>query len=220
LLCGRRADTDELDLCAGCEADLPANQPACEVCAEHLPGNDCQARVCGACLRQPPPFQKSLVPFRYAYPLDHLVRGLKFRGELPCGRVLGELFARHVLAREEALPEAIIPVPLAARRYRERGYNQASELAVSIQRVARVVVRSDLVVRRRETAEQAGLNRKMRRKNVRGAFAVTAALLPPHIAILDDVVTTGSTVSELAKVLRRAGAQRVEVWAIARAGRE
>jgi ComF family protein len=161
-----------------------------------------------------------MVPFRYAYPLDHLVRGLKFRKELPCGRVLGELFARRLLVREEALPEAIIPVPLAARRYRERGYNQASELAVSIQRVTRMAVRSDLVVRLRETAEQAGLNRKMRRRNVRGAFAVTALLIPPHIALLDDVVTTGSTVSELAKVLRRAGAQRVEVWAIARAGRD
>lgn len=173
-------------------------------------------RVCGECLRDPPPFGSSCVPYRYAYPLDHLVRGLKFRNELACGRVLGELFARCVLARGEQLPEAIVPVPLAPRRYRERGYNQASELALAIRRVTGSAVKTDVVIRQRETAEQAGLDRKARRKNVRGAFTAVAPLRARSVAILDDVVTTGSTVRELAAVLQQAGAEQVAVWAIAR----
>jgi ComF family protein len=202
-------------MCRDCAADLSRNEPACSVCAEPLPAAY-EPRVCGACLRNPPPFESSFVPYRYAYPLDHLVQGLKFRHELPCGRVLGQLFAACLLARGAPLPHAIVPVPLALRRYRQRGYNQAIELALSIRRVTGVAVQSDIATRQRETAEQAGLDRKARRRNVTGAFAVVAPLQAQHIAILDDVVTTGSTVRELADGLRRAGAQRIEVWAIAR----
>src|SRR5262245_27865793 len=132
LLCGRSGAGD-IDLCSDCVADLPRNEPACVICAEPLPPN-AAARACGECLQDPPPFIRSFVPYRYAYPLDHLVRGLKFRNELACGRVLGELFSRRVLACGAPLPEVIVPVPLAPRRYRERGYNQASELALAIRR--------------------------------------------------------------------------------------
>jgi ComF family protein len=215
VLCSRPARG--LDICTACEADLPTNDYACTVCAQSLPVS-VESRVCGACLRHPPPFARSFVPFHYAYPLDHLVRGLKFRHELACGRVLGELFARRVLALGVPVPQLIVTVPLAPRRFRERGYNQASELALPIRRLTHVPVRTDIVIRQRETAEQAGLDRKARRKNVRHAFAVVAPLPARHVAILDDVVTTASTVSELAKVLRRAGAERIEVWAVARAG--
>lgn len=215
LLCGRSGGGD-IDLCGDCVADLPGNDSACSVCAEPLPSGAGVVRVCGECLRDPPPFSSSFVPYRYAYPLDHLVRGLKFRNELACGRLLGELFSHCVLARGAPLPEVIVPVPLAPRRYRQRGYNQASEVALAIRRVTGVAVRTDVVIRQRETAEQAGLDRKARRKNVRGAFAVVAPLRARSVAILDDVVTTGSTARELASVLQQAGAERVAVWAIAR----
>lgn len=214
ILCGGGGDVG-IDLCRDCAADLPRNETACVVCAEPLSGA-CPPQVCGACLCDPPPFCSSFVPFRYAYPLDHLVRGLKFRNELACGSVLGQLFARCLLARGEPLPDAIIPVPLAPRRYRQRGYNQASELALSIRRFTGVAVMSDVAIRERETAEQAGLDRKARRRNVSGAFATVAPLHARHVAILDDVVTTGSTVRELAEALRHAGAEQVAVWAIAR----
>jgi ComF family protein len=214
LLCGAAGEED-IDLCHDCAADLSRNEPACSVCAEPLPAAS-GPRVCGACLRDPPPFASSFVPFRYTYPLDHLVQGLKFRNELACGRALGQLFAVSLLARGAPLPEAIIPVPLALRRYRQRGYNQAIELALSIRRVTGLAVRSDVAIRQRETAEQAGLDRKARRCNVTGAFAIVTPLRERHIAILDDVVTTGSTARELAAVVRQAGAERIEVWAIAR----
>jgi ComF family protein len=214
LLCGR-AGRGDIDLCSDCVAGLPRNDPACTICAEPLPSGGV-TRPCGECLRDPPPFVSSVVPYRYAYPLEHLVRGLKFRNDLACGRVLGELFSRHVPARGESLPEAIVPVPLAPPRYRQRGYNQAVEVALAVRRCTGVPVRTDVVIRQRETAEQAGLDRKARRKNVRGAFAAVAPLRARSVAILDDVVTTGSTVRELASVLRQAGAQSVAIWAIAR----
>jgi ComF family protein len=218
VLC-RQSGQEGLDLCLACAGDLPANDFACRVCAEPLP-TSASDLVCGACLRRSPPFGTSFVPFAYGYPLDHLIRGLKFRDELACGRVLGELFARRLLAvRNGALPELIIPVPLAQRRYRERGYNQAAELARPISKLIGVPVRADLIIRQRETVEQTALNQKERRKNVRGAFAHAKSLPARHVAILDDVVTTGSTVREIAQVLRRAGAKRIEVWAIARATR-
>ena len=219
LLCGR-TDTGDVDLCSDCAADLPRNELACQVCAEPLASISADARVCGACLSDPPAFCGSFVPFHYSYPLDHLVQGLKFRNELACGRVLGRLFARAAVAHGVSLPEAIVPVPLAPRRFRQRGYNQASELALAIRRELGVAVRADVVIRQRETAQQAGLDRKARRRNVRGAFAASASLHARHIAILDDVVTTGSTVRELAAVLQQAGAERVVLWAVARAGRD
>ncbi len=215
ILCSGAGD-DGVDLCRGCAADLPRNEPACSVCAEPLATTDAVARVCGECLRDPPTFSAGFVPFRYAYPLDHLVRGLKFRGELACGRALGRIFSRSVLARGEPLPETIVPVPLAPRRYRQRGYNQATELALAIRSVTGVTVAADIVIRQRETIEQAGLDRGARRQNLRGAFAAIAPLRARHVAILDDVVTTGSTVRELARVLRQAGAEQLVVWAIAR----
>jgi ComF family protein len=215
LLCGGAGD-DGVDLCRDCAAGLPRNELACSVCAEPLPATDEATRICGECLLDPPAFDAGFVPFRYAYPLDHLVRGLKFRGELACGRALGQVFARCVLERGEPLPETIVPVPLAPRRYRERGYNQATELALAIRAVTGVSVTTELVIRQRDTPEQAGLDRSARRTNVKGAFTALAPLRARRVAILDDVVTTGSTVRELACVLRQAGAEHIVVWAIAR----
>ena len=173
--------------------------------------------LCGGCLRRRAAFDASHVAFRYAYPIDHLVQAFKYGGQEQCGRVLGSLLARHVRTRTDPWPEVLVPVPLARRRYRRRGFNQAIELARSLRDIPQLEVRTDLVVRVRETLEQASLDRKARRRNVRGAFDLVRPLTTGHVAILDDVVTTGSTVSELAKVLRRAGARRIEVWAIARA---
>jgi ComF family protein len=215
-----RAVRAALDLCAACEAELPANRSACQRCAEPLSATS-KSLVCGACLQRPSLFDATYAPFRYAYPLDHLIQGLKFRREIAAGRVLGQLFARSLIrSRRDALPELIVPVPLARGRYRERGYNQACELALPIVELTGIALRSDLVARRRETQEQTTLDRSRRRRNVRGAFVSLAPLPAQHVAILDDVITTGSTVAELAKVLRHAGAQHIEVWAIARAGRE
>jgi ComF family protein len=220
VLCGGQGQLADLDLCAACESELVANSPACERCGDPLVGTIGGTVVCGACLKSKPHFHRTFCAFRYTYPLDHLVLALKFHGGVPQGRVLGTLLGRRLASRAtRELPDSIVPMPLSDERFRERGYNQAIELGLPVSRMLNVPLRTDLVVRQRHTREQAALTRKERKKNVRGAFAVAGDVTNSSIAILDDVVTTGSTASELAKVLVRAGAKRVELWAVAHAPR-
>lgn len=219
VLCRGVGQRPVLDICAACEADLPVNVPACRLCAQPL-GDAASDVPCGACLRRPPRFDAGYCAFRYAYPVDHLVQGIKYRGAVAQGRVLSELLAQRLRrTRVDPLPELLVPVPLAPRRFRERGYNQAIELGRYVEKRLHIPMRADVVIRVRETREQAALEKRERRKNIRGAFQVVRDLPATHIAIVDDVITTGSTVNELARVLKKAGARRVEVWAVARAGR-
>lgn len=216
VLCAARGQPPLLDLCLDCEKDLPRNDAACPRCA--LPGSRNSATdSCGACLARPPPFDRALVPFQYAYPLGHLVRALKYAGELSNARILGTLVARAALRRSDSLPQLVVPVPLHRARYRERGFNQARELARFIGGALRVDVDDRSCIRVRATADQTELSAAERRRNVRDAFAVTRPLRARHVAIVDDVLTTGSTVAALAAVIRAAGATKIEVWAVARA---
>jgi ComF family protein len=218
VLCGCGGRSPALDLCAECEADLIGNEPSCSICAEPLMA--ATTAQCGACIKRKPRFDRAICAFRYGYPLDHLIRGLKYRNAVSYARVLGDLLAMRIQHQHERLPELIIPVPLATGRFRERGFNQALELGRQLEKQLRLPMRTDVIVRTRETPEQAGLDQKRRRKNIRGAFQVVGTLAARHIALVDDVVTTGSTANEVAKVLKRAGARRVEVWAVARAAKQ
>jgi len=210
--CSGRAES--LDLCQACRDELPINRLACKRCAIPLQGAG--AELCGACLRRAPHYEVSYCAFRYAYPIEHFIKALKYGHAIAHARVLGTLLAQYLKQRHEhEWPSCLIPVPLASKRYRERGYNQVIELGRLVEKQLRIPMRTDLLTRSRHTAEQAGLSRKERRKNLRRAFTVTAEV-PKHVAVLDDVITTGSTANEVARTLKRAGAQRVEVWAVAR----
>lgn len=212
LLCGD-AGADGLDVCAACAAELPRNTSCCARCALPLPS---QAALCGACQRKPPPWDAAWAPFRYGWPLDRLEARYKFGRDLAAGRTLAQLWCRA--AAPAALPRLILPVPLHRARLRQRGYNQALELARPLGRALGVPVRHDWLLRPRATAAQTELDAHARRRNVRGAFALReGAAVPPHVALLDDVMTTGATLAECARVLRRAGVARVDVWALARA---
>lgn len=218
ILCGDDGQAPLLDLCAPCCADLPRNVHACAGCAAPLPAAAPTGVVCGACLRRPPRFDRAIAPFCYAYPLDHLVRDLKYRGRLACGRVLGTLLANHLQAEQLSLPDLVIPVPLHPARHRERGFNQARELARPLAAQLGVAVDERLCVRVRATEDQTLLTARERRRNVRHAFALAYRPRAAHVAVLDDVLTTGSTANEIARTLKRAGVQIVSVWAVARAG--
>ncbi len=232
LLCGARGQGRTLDICAACEADLPRNARCCLRCADTLPEappelpllpqpSTLSAAICGRCTARPPHFDRAVVPYRYAYPIDRLVQRLKYEGALPFGRVLGMLLAAAVRSRaREDQPQALLPVPLHIARHRERGFNQACELARPVSRLLRIPVDDRLCRRMRNTADQTGLLAGQRRKNLRRAFAVVRPSPWIHVALIDDVVTTGSTTGELARALKRAGAERVEVWAVARATRQ
>lgn len=142
--------------------------------------------------------------------------GLKFQGSLHQGRLLGELLVRSLQARALPRPELLVPVPLHSGRIRARGYNQALEIARWVARALALPLDSASCRRMRATAAQSDLPLEERRRNIRGAFTLVRPLGVRHVALLDDVVTSGATVSELTKVLKRAGVARVDVWAVAR----
>jgi ComF family protein len=214
ILCGARGD-DGLDLCAACRVELPYNHTACPRCGLPLPG-DLPTLMCGHCLRHPPRYARTLTLCRYSNPADHLIKQLKFQGKLAHARLLGELLAAQLATRIEQPPQRIIPVPLHRTRLRERGFNQSVELARPI--AARFGIPIDVTscVRVRATPAQSTLPAAERKANVRNAFKVRRSIPVRHVAILDDVITTGHTVNELAQALRRAGVPVVEVWAVAR----
>lgn len=212
LLCAG-AGAEGIDLCADCAAELPRNPSCCARCALPLATS---ALLCGECQRQPPPWDAAWAPFRYGWPLDRLESRYKFGADLAAGRVLSTLWRRE--PRSIELPQLLLPVPLHRQRLRQRGYNQALELARPLAREFGVPLRHDALQRIRRTDAQTELDAVGRRRNVRGAFALRPGTpLPSHVALLDDVMTTGATLAECARVLKRAGAQRVDVWALARA---
>lgn len=215
-LCAARTGTGT-PLCAACRADLPWITAACQRCARPLPPAQSLA-VCGACQRQSPRFTAATALLRYRPPADYLVRRLKFSGELALVPLLADPLAQRLAARAERLPELVIPVPLHPARRRARGFNQATLLARRVARILGIGVDARLCRRQRNTEPQSLLPAAMRRGNVRGAFRVAGMPGSGHVAILDDVMTTGHTVEELTRVLQHAGVQRVEVWVIARAG--
>jgi ComF family protein len=215
LLCGAPGE-DGLDLCAGCAADLPRNAPCCPRCALPLAAPLPAGTLCGACQRRPPPFERCIAPLRYQDPVPYLVAAAKFRGRLNAARLLGLLLARALEEGAIERPEVLIPVPLHRARLAERGYNQALEMARPVARALALPLDIACCTRAIATAPQTGLDERARRRNIHGAFAALTPLPWGRVAVLDDVVTTGSTVAELARVLRRAGANRVEVWAVAR----
>ncbi|SFS16427.1 comF family protein [Dyella sp. OK004] len=211
-LCGAPGQ-DGLDLCHACDADLPRNRSCCARCALPLPH---AAELCGECQRRLPPWDAAWAPFRYGWPLDRLESRFKFGADLAAGRTLSKLWAREFTSLEK--PDLILPVPLHPKRLRQRGYNQALELARPLAAAWHVPMRSDILQRERDTAAQTELDRAARRRNMRGAFSLSASIaLPAHIALLDDVMTTGATLAECALRLKRAGVRRVDVWALARA---
>jgi ComF family protein len=212
LLCGVAGASDK-DLCVDCSAELPRNTHCCQRCALPLPVS---APLCGRCQRKAPPWDAAWAPFRYAWPLDRLETRFKFGRDLAAGRVLATMWQQEPRALEP--PQLILPVPLHPRRLRERGYNQALELAKPLARALGVACRHDLLQRTRHTDAQTGLDAAERRRNLRKAFALRqSTVLPDHVVVLDDVFTTGATLAECARLLKRAGVARVDVWALARA---
>lgn len=209
-----------MDLCLPCARELPYIEQACRACAVPLPfnrgANQAADLLCGSCLQRQPVFDKAQAVFHYQAPIAGLILGLKFNGRLSHARLLGQLMAAHFLAVAVERVDLLLPVPLHPRRMRQRGFNQSLELARHIGRKLVIPVWADACYRRYDTATQSSLPAKERRRNVRNVFVSRRSLQGRHVAIIDDVMTTGSTANELARVVRRAGARRVDLWVCAR----
>lgn len=217
-LCCELPSGRALDLCAACEAELPTLGNHCRICAEPLPVQG----ICGHCLDAPPDFFRILAPFRYASPLSELITALKHGGDLSAGRTLGALLARHVLdpSQEVFMPQVLLPMPLHWRRLWARGFNQAGEIARVVAADAGIPLRGRLARRVANTPMQQQLDRRLRQRNLRGAFAAAPACANLHIAVIDDVVTTASSARALATALMGAGAASVQIWCLARTALE
>jgi Predicted amidophosphoribosyltransferases len=215
-LCGGPADARrERLLCMACDVSLPAHPAdACPQCGIASPG----ALVCGDCLSDPPAFDAALTVFTYRFPLDQLIQSFKYASNL----ALADFFAQKLVScvRDHPMPHALVAMPLARRRLTERGFNQALLIADNAAQRLSLPIERTALVRVRETLPQSGLPWKERRANVKGAFACATNLKGRHIALVDDVMTTGATLNEAAKVLKMHGAARVTAWVIARAEKE
>lgn len=219
LLClGSAAGIPEC-ICPPCLADLPWLGSACRQCALPLPYDD---MLCGQCQQKPPAFSQVIAPFRYSFPLDSLIPAFKHQHKLTYGRLMARLLLQaiehHYAERQQVLPDLVIPLPLHRTRQAQRGYNQALELARPVARQLGVPLDRRNLVRQRATTSQQGLDARERRRNLDGAFACRypELLAGKDIALLDDVVTTGTTVNEASRTLLKAGAASVSIWCIAR----
>lgn len=239
VICARQGHRD-IDLCDDCESLLQQSQRRdssgylaglCLVCGDELPGN-CSEPQCAGCAGNTGPFLRIVAPYRYAFPVDHLIQAFKYRDRQVLGRVFGDLLAEAVRpgserpGREvdapaaEDLPTLLLPVPLFPERQRQRGYNQSAELARWCGRTLGIPSQPGWVTREYDTASLAGLSRVERQHRILGAFRADERVAGHRVAIIDDVLTTGSTARELARELHDTGVESVELWVLARTSSE
>jgi len=217
LLCDEPSD-NPYGACEACERELPWLDEQCAVCALPLA---MAGLTCAPCRRRPPAFTKVETPWHYGFPIDSLISRFKHSSQWPYGRWLAEMLGHWLLHRfNEDLPRPqwLLPVPMGRKRLRQRGFNQAEMLAGWLSSALDIPCDASLVQRPRETQAQQELGAKARRSNLQAAFALRpgACVKGLHVALVDDVLTTGATAQALATLLRGAGAARVDVYCLAR----
>lgn len=208
LLCTSN-EASKLGICGECYKDLPwHNAPQCPQC-----GLNSNGLVCGNCLNSPPDFNATHSLFTYDFPLDAMMQSYKYGNKLNIGHIFGQMLSKTT---DLSTVDIVIPMPMHPSRLKERGFNQALEIAKTITRNCPEKLDLMSTQRQKYTPPQASLPMKERAKNIKGAFKVTTNLNEKRIAIIDDVMTTGASLNELAKTLKQAGASHVECWVIAR----
>jgi len=204
-------------LCEDCLGAYAVAVSRCERCGLALAS--AQA-VCGDCLRDPPPYQACCCGVDYGFPWDRLIARFKFNGHVELSQMLAARLLQAVRERGDARPELLLPVPLSRSRLAERGYNQAWLLTRRLSKALSIEASATLLQRPLDTAHQADLPLARRRSNLRAAFIVDHSqrqrIEQRHIALVDDVMTSGATLREATTTLLRAGARRVDVWVLAR----
>ena len=209
LLCG--LPTEEHALCQGCINELPLIKQHCLRCAIPL----ASGHICGQCLKKPPVQDISLSLYRYEQAVPRMMSALKYHRQVQ----IADLCAREFIKQHSlnSLPEVLIPIPLHPSRLRQRGYNQSLLFAEKLAALLNISCQPELLKRIKKTANQTQLNAKQRHKNMRHAFQYSSEFVPEHVAIIDDVMTSGATTHEAARELKRSGVKIIEVWTIARA---
>jgi ComF family protein len=217
LLCDEPSEA-EMPICVACETDLPWLGDQCVTCALPLAA---AGLTCGECLLEPPAFEQVVVPWQYGFPVDSLITRFKHNAKWPFGHLLADVLGQYLQHRfDEGLPrpDALLPVPLAGKRLRQRGFNQAAMLARWLSQSLDLPCEEQVLRRVKETDAQQDLDAKSRKRNLRNAFNLMpdAQIKDRHFALIDDVLTTGATAQALARLLINAGAARVDVYCLAR----
>ena len=204
----------DIGLCAECLNGLPWHrQPHCPQCGLTSSFN----QFCGHCLKSSPAFDLTRALFRYEYPLDAMLQRYKYTHLLTMANTLGQLMADSFIAGPDAImPDVIIPMPLHQQRLQERGFNQAVEIAKVISKQLGLTLDTKSCIRVKLAPPQVSLPLKQRVKNMRGAFNCNSSMHGKRVALVDDVMTTGASLNELAKTVKSAGAAHVECWVVAR----
>lgn len=215
LCCSALGRSDRM-ICTFCRNDLPMIYKACRVCATPIP----EGEFCASCIRAEAPYiNNTICPFRYTYPVNKLIQDMKFHSRLELAGFFAQSLADHLESRDiTEWPQCLVPVPLHSSRLRERGYNQSLELAKQLSQRLDVPVNPDALIRSRNTLPQSALPAKLRKRNINDAFTATRKILTTydHVVVIDDVITTGTTVNEVARTIKKSGVGRVDVWACAR----
>ncbi len=217
MLCDSEVD-EKISLCKACRADLPRVKFACKVCA--LPMNsDVKSSLCGQCISQVSYVDYAINLFHYATPVDYLISKMKFQQQLSVAAVLADLLKTHIESSklEHGLPDALIAMPLYKKRLANRGFNQSLEIVKPLVKSQNIPILLNTIERSKDTTAQTKLSKQARKKNVSGCFSLLEKPVESHIVIVDDVVTTGATTNELAKLLKKSGVEKVGVWSLARA---
>lgn len=219
LLCLSASSATQHGLCEPCHRELPWLGNRCRQCALPLPF---AGQLCGQCQQHPPAYSQVISPFLYRFPLDSLIPAFKYHSQLIYGRLLAHLLADYVAyayqEHNHALPDALVPMPLHRKRQAQRGFNQALELARPMARALNCPLLSRTLKRVQATHAQQGLSAQQRKNNLKGAFACSGpeTVAGRHLALIDDVLTTGASADEATRTLLEAGAKSVSIWCVAR----
>lgn len=199
-------------LCPACYADLPWHKDeVCPICA--IPTRD--AMVCGACLKSAPAFNATFAALSYQFPSDSLLQAYKYGEQLHLGSFFAQMLAEKV-QRLSNKPDIVVAMPLHPHRLKERGFNQAAELARAVAKHLHLPLALNACHRIRETPPQAGLSLRDRAKNLRGAFTCTEEVAGKTVVLVDDIMTSGASLNELAGTFKKSGASEVICWVVAR----
>ncbi|WP_422386233.1 ComF family protein [Legionella sainthelensi] len=204
---------NKMAVCSHCLELMPLLGPGCRYCAYPLP--DTHFLVCGNCIKQPPSFDRAFIKYTFEEPLRSLLHQFKYHEGLYLTSFLSYLIFKS-LSNQADMPQCLIPVPMHSQRIKQRGFNQAAVLARSLAKKLQLPCNLFSCQKTLNTKPQAGLDEKQRRKNLRSAF-ITQKLPYQHVAIIDDLLTTGNTANELARTLKKSGVKQVDVWCCARA---
>lgn len=201
-------------ICPSCFNQLPWLRDGCYICGNAITGKPASKNICGKCLTTPPFFDHTIAALRYQEPISHLLTQLKFSEKLNNVSILSNLLLAKV--NQEALPDLILPVPLHKKRIQHRGFNQALEISKKLSKQLNIPVDTTAIKRVKNTTPQSSLPAKHRQKNIKNAFELIQPIKAKHIAIVDDIVTTGNTVNELARMIKKQQDCYIEVWCVAR----